>query len=170
MSGEHSRRSLLRLGAGLCTTMGFAGCTLGTQTTTDGSLFVYNPYRNEQQVHVKVVRGPEGNSERIVDGVYHVPSGDTLEFDGVLEGGQQYRISARPPDDPPADALRTLVDTCDGEGSSGRTSVRVYVARDSVSMTTFSCEKEFYRRDNVEYLDASEYKVENTASNTSVRE
>lgn len=169
MSGEHSRRSLLRRGAGLCTAMGLAGCTLGTPTATDGELFVYNPYRNEQRVHVRVVRDPEGDGERIVDGVYRVPSGNTLEFDGVLEGGQQYRISARPADDPPASALRNTVDTCDGEGESGRTSVRIYIARDSVSMTTFGCDNEFYRRDNVEYLDASEYQVEDTAANTTDR-
>ena len=162
MSGEHSRRRLLRLGAGLCTTTGLAGCALGTPTVTDGTLFVYNPYRDEQRVHVRVARDPEGDSERIVDGVYRVPSGDTLEFDGVLERGQQYRVSARPSDDPPADALRDRVDTCDEEGSSGQTSVRIHVARDSVSMITYGCDNAFPRRDDVEYLDASEYDVETT--------
>lgn len=162
MSSERSRRSFLRLGTGLCATTGLSGCLFGNPIVADGSLFVHNPYRAEQRVHVRVVRDPEGDPESVVVGVYRVPSGHALEFDGVIEGGQQYRISARPPDDPPADALRNLVDTCDGEGSSGQTSVRVQIARDSVSMVTYGCDNGYTRRESVEYVDASAYEVETT--------
>ena len=60
----------------------------------------------------------------------------------------------------PADALRSFVDTCDGEGSSVRTSVRIQIARDSVSMVTYGCDNGYTRR---EYVDASACEVETTA-------
>lgn len=149
---------------------GFSGYLFGNPIITDGTLFVDNPYRAVQQIHVEVVKNPEGDRELILDGVYRVPPGHALEFDGVLEKGEQYTVSARYPDTPPADALQNLVQTCDADDLSGQTTVRVKIARDLVSMVVFGYDKGFTHRDDVESLDVSEYRVEDTATNTLTQE
>lgn len=64
------------------------------------------------RVSLSVTANPQGESESIVDGVYRVPAGHVLQFDGVLESGTEYLIQTNIPTTEREDQLTVGVETC----------------------------------------------------------
>ena len=165
MVKKRSRRAFLRRGAGLAAATGLVG-RFSNPEASAGHLFVYNSRETPQRVRLRVTRSPEADGETVIGGVYWIPPGYVLRFDGVLHGGTRYSIHARLPNGPPVDSMTITADTCDENDPSGRMDVRVRVAR-TVAIVPFRRNRTYTRRKDAQYVDLEKYRVGDIPPSTS---
>ena len=154
-----SRRDVLRAGSAIAAT-GLAGCTFGNQGTPTGHLLVGNQTTDPVRVSLAVIANPEGERESLVDGLYRVPAGHVLQFEGVLESRTEYSIAADVPGGEPEDQVSVGIETCDENDPAEKMDVRVRAAPDDVGIIPYGCDQTYTRREDMTYVDPEDYLVD----------
>lgn len=139
---------------------GLAGCALDNEETPNGHLLVENPANDAVRLSLVVTANPGGDGERIIDGVYGVPAGHVLQFEGVLESGSQYSIDAAVLPNQQEGRVEVGVETCDEGDSAEKMDVRVRATSDSLGIIPYGCDQTYTRSEDMTYVDPSDYQVE----------
>ena len=152
-----SRRSVLRTGA--VTAVGaLGGCLLNNPQVPGGHLYVENMLPEDYRVMITVTEGTDRQGETVVEGWYRVPVNHALQFEGVIESGTTYTVTAHRPTVPPEDRITVTVDPCEGDGSAAR-DVSVRIRQDGTGIIPWECDQDYTRRE-LEYVDPSEYAID----------
>lgn len=165
-----SRRTVLRgiapTAAGL-----LAGCSSGP-TASSGHLFVENRSDGPQRIALTVDEtGDEGSGP--VNGLYRVPPGTALQFQGVLEPETEYRVRALQPDARGPERLEDISvthTTCTDDDPADRMDISVVVSSDGPDVVVFECDRTYRFLDELEYVDPSEHRVRTLTGTTSTSE
>lgn len=154
-----SRRAVLRgttaAAAGL-----LAGCSSGPTGST-GHLFVENRSEELHRIALTVDETGDGGG-RPVNGLYRVPAGIALQFEGVLEGGTEYRVRALQPDARGPERLEDLSvrpTTCTDDDPADRMDISVLTSSDGPDIVVFECDRTYRFLDGLEYVDPSDHRV-----------
>lgn len=154
------RRAVLRSSAAVGV-LSLAGCALDNPDVAGGHLFVENTLPAEYRVVLTVTQGADRDGEAVVDDVYRVPADHALQFEGVLEAGTTYTVTAYRPRAESEDRVTVTVPPCENEDAEGR-DVSVRVRDDGTGIIPWGCANEEYTRLELEYVDPSGYTVEET--------
>ena len=141
---------------------GLSGCLLGNEEVPNGHLFVGSSLGGPDQLRLTVVEDPEGNSERVVDGLYRIPSQTVLQFNGVLQSGMTYSISARIPNTSMEERFDVTIDTCDEGDPAEKMDIRIRANTDpnDIGIIHYRCDRTYNYEENTQYVNASEYRIE----------
>lgn len=155
MVEERSRRSVLRA-VGVTGATALAGCSWNNPDVSGGHLFVENFLPEDYQTAISVAQGRSQDGEEVVEGYYRIPSDHAIQFGEILEGGAAHTITAYTRGSSPEDRTTVTVPACGSEDATRDVSVRV--REDGTGIIPWECNQEYDRRE-LEYVDASEYRI-----------
>lgn len=165
MGLRFSRRDAIRSG-GLAAFAALAGCQMNGSETTPGHVYAENGTDQEHRLAVAVAEPAEESVTYDVRAWYRLPPEHALEFNGVLEPGRTHYLRAQLETSPAQDSLSTTIDEC-SDGATGGRVVSIDVQNDGLGVITRDCQSSYEERD-LEYVLASEYKVESIEEDLTV--
>lgn len=164
-----SRRTVLQASAA-ATAAALAGCVDGGQfdlgsTEYSGDLIVQNMMEESHRYLLRVTEVSGDSDRTVLERRYRVPSATALVYDGVIEGGGEYRFYLRLlGENPRENEWSAAIDACEGDQERN---VTISVNRDQLNMTPYRCGETVNLGDGteVEATNATEYVLNESAGN-----
>lgn len=137
-----------------------SGCVFGG-SVPGGHLFLENRLDRTAEVALSVTERTNGG-ERILHHRYDVPARHAVQFDGILESGNDYEIRALQPAVPDVygERLAITVEACDPGDPSEKLDVAILATTSGLDIVTYDCDRDYGKADELTYVDPAEVSKE----------
>lgn len=139
--------------------MALGGCLWGGSEINPGHVYVENTSDGERELATLIAEQTDGTLDPEIQAWYRIPEDYALQFENVLEPNETHVVRTRLRGSSPENREAVTVELCSENRDEGQRVVTVRLQPDAVGIIPYGCE-EAYTRQELEYVDASEYRIE----------